>query len=162
MAPVTDSHRGFFVSVARATVDTVELYPVDMAEITVRSEQRTVDWEEGAVFVVERTDYLDKLIAQGRLTVVDSGGTVVEPARSGKGSGAEVWRNFLDHHGVNHEKGDNRDDLIERWENHQVAQAEANTQSAAVAATAAQQDLEQSRDHATEEIADLNKELDES
>ena len=131
-----------------------------MAEITVRAEQRTVDWDEGAVFTVERTDYVDKLIADGRITEVtavgtimdglidavpteyavpellgtdpnalwvDDKGTIVEPPRAGKGSGAEVWRKFLDHHSVNYVKSDNRDDLIELWENHQVAQAEAHT-----------------------------------
>lgn len=131
-----------------------------MAEITVRAEQRTVDWDEGAVFTVERTEYVDRLIADGRLTELPTGGTIidglidatpteyavpenlgtdpsalwvddqgniVEPPRAGKGSGAEIWRKFLDHHGVNYEKINNRDDLIELWENHQVAQAEAHS-----------------------------------
>lgn len=113
-----------------------------MAEITVRAEQRTVDWDEGAVFTVERTDYVDKLIADGRVTqVAAAGGSIVdglitayeevEPPRSGKGSGADVWRNFLDHHGVNYDQTDNRDDLVELWENHQFAQAEADAESAA-------------------------------
>ena len=129
-----------------------------MAEITVRAEQRTVDWDEGAVFTIERTKFVDKLIANGRLTEVTTGGTIVdgltrtipeeysvpeffgtnedapwvdekgklvEPPRSGKGSGAEVWRKFLALSGVEAPATDNRDDLIERWENHQAAQDES-------------------------------------
>ena len=183
---------------------TVELYPVHMAEITVRAEQRTVDWDEGAVFTCERTKFVDKLLANGRLTEVTTGGTIVdgltrtipeeyavpeffgtnkdapwvdetgklvEPPRSGKGSGAAVWRNFLDLSGVEHPATDNRDELIARWEQHQaatgvaaaerrVAEAFANEASTATDRDAAQQGLVDAQRAAAAQIAELNEELD--
>ena len=170
---------------------TVELYPVDMAEITVRAEQRTVDWDEGAMFDVERTPFVDKLIADGRLTVVlpefadddakgpdypgvpvtdapvdeytvpaflgtdehapwvDENGKLIEPPRSGRGSSVDVWRAFLTHLGVEFDAEFTRDELIELWAQNKAAKAAGD-------------DLKVAREQATETLAGLNKELDES
>lgn len=40
-----------------------------MSEVTVRANQTTTDFVEGSVFTVERTDYLDKLIDNGVVSV---------------------------------------------------------------------------------------------
>lgn len=42
-----------------------------MTSIRVRAEQTTVDWERGSEFDVERTRFVDLLIANGGLTVLD-------------------------------------------------------------------------------------------
>ncbi|ORL93399.1 hypothetical protein A5N78_04490 [Prescottella equi] len=42
-----------------------------MTPIRVRAEQTTVDWERGSEFDVERTHFVDRLIANGGLTVLD-------------------------------------------------------------------------------------------
>ncbi|MDH6279537.1 hypothetical protein [Prescottella agglutinans] len=41
-----------------------------MTSIRVRAEQTTVDWERGSEFDVERTPFVDRLIADGRLTTI--------------------------------------------------------------------------------------------
>ncbi|MGW6376224.1 hypothetical protein ACWFRB_09195 [Rhodococcus sp. NPDC055112] len=73
-----------------------------MATVRVRAEQTTVDWEQGAEFAVERTPFLDMLIADGRLTVLeevgdlDSDGETVdagdegEPAPGADGEAAPI------------------------------------------------------------------------
>lgn len=57
-----------------------------MATVRVRAEQTTVDWAQGAEFEVERTEFLDALIADGRLTVLEEIGDVAgdgEPVDDG-------------------------------------------------------------------------------
>lgn len=41
---------------------------------------------------------------------------VDEPPRSGRGSGEEAWRAFLDKQGVNYPDDANRDELVELWD----------------------------------------------
>lgn len=36
--------------------------------VTVKANQATTDWQDGAIFTVERTDYIDKLLANGILS----------------------------------------------------------------------------------------------
>ncbi|UCZ88672.1 hypothetical protein [Gordonia sp. WA4-43] len=42
-----------------------------MAEVTIRAEQRVAGLVPGTVVTVERTEKIEQLIAQGRVTVVD-------------------------------------------------------------------------------------------
>lgn len=112
-----------------------------MVSVRVRAEQSTVDWESGAVFEVERTRFVDTLIADGGLVVVsdpvaaeppepvsvgpnDVDGEVPvvgEPPRSGKGSGLDAWQEFLTAHQIPYSPDDSRDDLITAWDTHTAA-----------------------------------------
>jgi hypothetical protein len=37
--------------------------------VTVKANQATTDWQDGAIFTVERTDYIDKLLDNGILSI---------------------------------------------------------------------------------------------
>ncbi|OZC60028.1 hypothetical protein CH276_18805 [Rhodococcus sp. 06-470-2] len=37
--------------------------------VTVKANQATTDWQDGAIFTVERTDYIDKLLNNGILSI---------------------------------------------------------------------------------------------
>ncbi|WP_114719170.1 hypothetical protein [Rhodococcus sp. AG1013] len=139
-----------------------------MTTVRVRAEQATVDWERGSEFEVERTPFVDRLITDGRLTVLDSASQSAaenegldtepglpiassdEPPRAGKGSGLAQWRDFLDRKGVEYSDDASRDDLIAVWDEHvaRVAKAQADLQSA--------------RAEAWDAVASLNAELGES
>lgn len=141
-----------------------------MTSIRVRAEQTTVDWERGSEFDVERTTFVDRLIADGGLVVIGEAPTADadiaadashtfpewerrdEPPYAGKGSGLPQWRDFLDARGVEYSADASRDDLIAVWNEH----------VAAARSTQAQADLGSARHDASATVVELNEELGEA
>ncbi|ORL34962.1 hypothetical protein A6I91_01785 [Prescottella equi] len=63
-----------------------------MTSIRVRAEQTTVDWERGSEFDVEHTHFVDRLIANGGLTVLDRND---EPTRESDALGIDPGLPFV-------------------------------------------------------------------
>lgn len=74
-----------------------------MTSIRVRAEQTTVDWERGSEFDVERTPFVDRLIAGGGLTVLDS---TSEPATESEALGIDPDLQFIPDDGTPPEDSD--------------------------------------------------------
>ncbi|MFJ7963135.1 hypothetical protein [Streptomyces sp. NPDC096324] len=71
-----------------------------------------------------RLDDRNLLASGGTSDQTGSDGDVAEPARSGKGSGAEAWRSFAEAKGVGVDSGMTRDDIIAACEQAGVLAAE--------------------------------------
>jgi hypothetical protein len=127
-----------------------------MTTVHVRANQTTVDWVEGADMVVERTPFVDKLIANGGLTDL---GAVAEsdPLETDRNL---AYVKFAESGVVDAQAklGAAYSDANSSAEARETAEkALADAQADAVAA---QEDLSDTRADAADTIAELNAELD--
>jgi hypothetical protein len=105
-----------------------------MSEVTLRVEQSVLDWTAGDVVTVERSRLVERLISDGRVSVIgenaapaveEPGDTAVDVQLSAEASviegpprnaSAEAWRSFLEEKGIAHDPSLKRDQLVALWD----------------------------------------------
>ncbi|MFT4086132.1 MAG: hypothetical protein QM658_03105 [Gordonia sp. (in: high G+C Gram-positive bacteria)] len=99
-----------------------------MSEVTVQVQQPMRDFADGEVVTLERTAFVDKLLAAGRVVLVDD--AAAEQAASARAelgvpdrtAPRAAWVEFLSRHGVTSASKQTRDDLIVVWGAHDCAE----------------------------------------
>lgn len=95
-----------------------------MTEVTIKAQQNFGDTRVGDVVTVERTPYVDRLITNGRVVVVDDEPTTtvsvtdptLAPQPPARNSSRDDWAEFLAEHSPIVTAGKSRDELIAEYD----------------------------------------------